>query len=311
LSDLKSELKQAALGFGADLVGVASLDRFSEVPDHQNPAAIFPDARAAIVLARRITRGTVRAIEEGTNYQTYELFGYHWLDTEFLAMTTFQTAEWLEDRGWEACPLFPWPPEAWPQGIAVREGQPAPNVYPDMELAAVAAGLGEIGWCRVLLTPQFGPLQRLQMILTDAPLEPDPLFEGKLCTKCQLCAVVCPLQAFDLEHEETVSIAGKTFDVAPINFSRCRRCPNGARANRYHSSGKPDRLAALCVRTCLAALDEAGKLEASFHHPFRRRDYWVLDLLGERPSSVSWEEVRGSGCADPSGFRAMEEGQDE
>lgn len=311
MSQLTQEFKQAARGFGADLVGIASLDRFADVPAQRNPAYIFPDAKAAVVLARRITRGTVRAVEEGTNWQTYELFGYHWLDTEFLALTTFESVEWLEDRGWEACPLFPFPPEAAPQGVPVREGQPAPNVFPDMDEAAVAAGLGEIGWCRVLLTPQFGPLQRLQMILTDAPLDPDPVFEGQLCSQCGVCAVVCPLHAIDAAKEDQITVAGRRFTVASVNYSRCRHCQNGARPNRYHGSGRPDRLAALCVRSCLAMLDQAGKLQGKFHQPFRQREYWALDVYGDAATPGDWDEVRATNCADPSGFRAADEGRDQ
>ncbi len=308
LASLTEQLKAAARAAGADLVGIAPLERFDGQPPERHPASIFPEARAAVVLARRITRGTVRAVEEGTNWQTYELFGYHWLDTEFLALTTFEVAEWLEDRGWEACCLFPFPPEAWPQGVAVRDGQPAPNVYIDMDIAAVAAGLGEIGWCRVLLTPQFGPLQRVQAIITDAPLEPDAMFGGEICTRCGVCAAVCPLGAIDAEREEEIRVAERSFTVAAIDWSLCRRCPNGARPNRYHSSGKPDRLAALCVRSCLAMLDQAGKLAAKFCQPFRRRDYWALDALG-RPSqpAVAWDEISATGCADPSGFRKADE----
>ncbi len=111
------------------------------MPPERSPLSIFPEMTAAIVIGRRITRGTLRGLEEGTNLGLYEQFGYSWLDTQFVALSTFEVGEWLEDRGWEAVPLFPFPTEAYPQGIAVREGAPAPNVYPDFDHAAVAAGL--------------------------------------------------------------------------------------------------------------------------------------------------------------------------
>ena len=307
MADLTAQLKEFARQAGADLVGIASIDRFADVPSHQHPASIFPDATAVVVIGRRITRGTIRAVEEGTNWQTYELFGYHWLDTEFLALTVFEVTEWLEDQGWEACPIFPFPLEAWPQGVPVRDGQPAPNVFIDLEYAAVAAGLGEIGWAQIFLSPQFGPLQRLQAIITDAPLTPDPLSQQRLCSVCGLCAAVCPLKAFDPSKEQTIRVAGMEFTVASIDFSLCRRCPNGARPNRYHPSGKPDRIAALCIRSCLAQLDESGKLQARFEQPFRRRDYWALDVLGRIAAVESWDDIKGTGCADPSGFREMEQ----
>lgn len=63
------------------------------------------------------------------NFSDYALFGKNW----------------LEDNGWEACPVFPNPSELGPQGVAVADGRPAPNVYPDFDYAAVACGLGKIG----------------------------------------------------------------------------------------------------------------------------------------------------------------------
>lgn len=299
------QVKEYAHQAGADLIGIASPDRFADVPADRNPLSIFPHAKAIIVVGRRITRGTLRATEEGTNLGAFEHFGYAWLDGEFIAMTTFEVVSFIEDAGWEATPLFPFPPEAHPQGVAVRENAPAPNVYPDFSYAAVAAGLGEISYHGVFLSPQFGPRQRLQLILTDAPLEADPLFEGSLCGQCGLCVESCPLGALDAGREETVTIAGKQMTVCAVDYSKCRACRNGASGNRYHPSGLPDRLAALCTRTCLDALERNGKLSNTFANEFRWRAPWALDAMGQ---SVKMEidDTKRTGCADPEGFRARE-----
>ncbi|MHB8993825.1 MAG: hypothetical protein ACYC63_01075 [Armatimonadota bacterium] len=274
------QVKEYAKQEGADLVGIASPERFADVPPERNPLSIFPHAKAIIVIGRRITRGTLRATEEGTNLGSYQMFGHSWLDGEFIAMTTFETVSFIEDNGWEATPLFPFPPEASPQGIAVREGAPAPNVYPDFDHAAVAAGLGEIGYCRIFLSPEFGPRQRFQVILTDAPLEADPMLERNICGGCGQCVSVCPLDAGDPSNEEVLDIAGKKMTVCAIDYSKCRTCQNGASGNRYHPSGKPDRLGALCTRTCVHVLDKSGKLGNKFATDFRERAPWALDAMG-------------------------------
>jgi epoxyqueuosine reductase len=298
------QVKEYARQAGADLIGIAPPERFADVPPERNPLSIFPHAKAIIVLGRRITRGTLRATEEGTNLGAFEMFGYSWLDGEFIAMTTFEVVSFIEDQGWEATPLFPFPPEAYPQGVAVREDAPAPNVYPDFEHAAVAAGLGEISYHGVFLSPQFGPRQRLQVILTDAPLAADPLFEGSLCGQCGRCVEVCPLGALDASQEQTLDIAGKQMTVCAVDYAKCRACRNGASGNRYHPSGKPDRLGALCTRTCLDALERGGKLGNTFTNEFRWRDPWALDSLGQ---PVQAEDAsKRTGCADPGGFRARE-----
>ena len=281
MAGLTTELKQFAQQAGADLVGVAPMDRFADVPAEQSPRSVSPEATSVVVIGRRITRGTLRGTEEGTNLDLYGMFGVSWLDTQFVAMTTFEVTEWLEDRGWEACPLFPFPPEAYPQGIAVREGAPAPNVYPDFDHAAIAAGLAEMGYLGVALTPEFGQRQRWQLILTDAPIEGDPLLDAGLNEACRECADACPLGAIDPDNEQTLTIAGREFTVAGINYSLCRSCKNGARPNPYHPTGKPDRLAAVCMRTCMTTLETSGKLTTDFATPFRVRPAWAFDKAGD------------------------------
>ena len=281
MSDLTREMKEYALASGADLVGVATPDRFADFPPERSPMSVFPEAQAVVVIGRRITRGTLRGTEEGTNLTLYGSFGLNWLNMQFLPLPTIEVTEWLEDRGWEATPLFPFPPEAYPQGVPVREGAPAPNVYPDFDHLAVAAGLAEMGYLGVALTPEFGHRQRWQIVITDAPLEGDPLLDAGLNDECRDCEDFCPLGAIDTSNEESIRIAGREFTVAGIDYSRCRKCPNGAQANPYHASGRPDRLAAVCMRTCMTRLEESGKLKTDFATPFRIRPTWGFDRAGD------------------------------
>lgn len=301
------QVKEHAKKAGADVIGIASTDRFADVPAEQSPLSIFPHAQSVIVLGRRITRGSLRGYEEGTHFNSYELFGSSLLDHDFNSMLTFEVVSLLEDNGWEAQPLFPYPTEAYPQGAPVAPDRPAPNVYPDMEYAAVAAGLGEIAAPNVLLTPRFGPRQRLQMIITDAPLEADPLVEEPICGKCGLCAESCPLGAIDTSVEEEICIAGKRMTVWKVDYAKCRTCRNGAYPNRYHASGKPDRLGAICMRTCVHKLEQAGKVSNTFNTPLRTREAWYIDQMGQTHTLPA--EPEGRGCNDPGGFRQAEEGK--
>ena len=62
----KEELKQYAKSFGADIVGITSLDRFEGVPAQMDPRFIMPEAKSMIVMGFRVMRGSLRGIEEGT-----------------------------------------------------------------------------------------------------------------------------------------------------------------------------------------------------------------------------------------------------
>ncbi|WP_066829776.1 MULTISPECIES: 4Fe-4S dicluster domain-containing protein [Collinsella] len=63
-------------------------------------------------------------------------------------------------------------------------------------LAAYYAGMGTIGDSHNLVTTQFGPRLRIVSILTDAPIEPDPMLEHDLCIHCEKCLRSCPVRAF-------------------------------------------------------------------------------------------------------------------
>ena len=272
--DLTGRLREHARQVRADLLGIAPIDRWQGVSAHQHPAAIFPEVRSVIVVGKRITRGALRGVEEGTQFHLYQLYGRDWLNNRVLATATLRMAEFLEDEGWEAVPLPNLPPEVPPLGIPVREGQPAPNVMLDFDQAAIRAGLAEWGYCGLVLTPQFGPRQRWQAILTDAELAPDPLLAQPVCDRQREHARFCPLGAIQPPGERLECICGKEMLVAAVEAARCRECKNGAFPNPHHSAGQPDRMAALCTRSCLAYLEASGRISNIFEQPFRKREPW-------------------------------------
>ena len=266
-----------------DLIGFAGKERFEGVDPQHNPFSIFPEANTVIMLGKRICRGALRGIEEGTNFGDYALFGKNWLEDEFLSIACYDLVRVLEDNGWEACPIFPNPAELGPQGVAVAEGRPEPNVYPDFDYAAVACGLGEIGMNGLLLTPRFGSRQRFHMIITDAVIESSPLLAESICDRCGKCAESCPLGAVDMANPTIIDICGKKMPVAKINYELCRICKNGACKNRFGTAAKPDRIAALCNRTCLCHLEEEGLLSNKFENAFRRREAWSVGGVNAAP----------------------------
>ncbi|NLF17125.1 MAG: hypothetical protein GX595_07695 [Lentisphaerae bacterium] len=263
----------------ADLIGIAPIERFDDVPANHHPRSIFPETRSVVVIGKRITRGTLRGVEEGTQFDIYGQYGLAWLKDRMLAVTTITLATWLEDHRWEACPIQDLDARIPPSGVAVRPDLPAPNVMIDVRQAAVRAGLGEVGLGGEILTPEFGPRQRFQLILTDAALTPTPMLTAPVCDRCGACVQSCPLDAF--KGEKALTIAGKTMTVADIDYGACRRCTNGARANGDHAAGLPDRLAAVCMRSCVHHLDEIRAGDAGFEQPFRKRDAWTRNAQGE------------------------------
>ena len=252
-------IKQAALAAGADLCGIAPMSRFDGAPDEMNPQKLFPEAKSCIGFVFRIPRGVQRGIEEGTQFYQYPSMAYGGINEIFAPAVLYQVGKLIEDEGYEAfvyrntgargvvsdmdgSPGNTLSPEeqieinenaktstAHHRSVQftrpTREGNTAPDLQFQFRIAAVACGLGEIGWSKMLLTPQFGPLQRVAFIFTDAELEYDEMYNGKpLCRKCGACVRECPggcIPAMNSGKTVSIQMEGKTIEWADIDMWRC------------------------------------------------------------------------------------------
>jgi hypothetical protein len=88
----------------------------------------------------------------------------------------------------------------------------------------VAAGLGQFGFSGLVLTPEFGPRQRLVSIITDAPLEGSPMYTGpELCQPkaCgYACIKACPTKA--MTGKVSLSIDGVKSQYARLKGVKCK-----------------------------------------------------------------------------------------
>jgi epoxyqueuosine reductase QueG len=283
------ELKAMAREAGADLVGIASVDRFAKEPAERNPLEIFPECQSVIVLGKRILRGSIRGIEEGTNFiSTYAQFGYEHAQITVLTSITFKVLCWIEEHGYDAVPLFGHKESETPLADPVAPGKPAPNVTVDWQFAAHAAGLAEFGFGGFILTPEYGTRQRIAMILTDKKLDADPILENTICKDCDECAKACPYGIINKSRTVKKGLSGYEKDVAVIDEDFCRNCKNGAFClpGTYNHV---DRIAAACGRACLACTE--SKIGQKFNHKFRMRSPWAVDITG-RSIDASGSESR-------------------
>lgn len=313
------KVKEYAKKCGADIVGIASMDRFEGAPKQMDPRYIFPDAKTMIVMGFRIFRGCLRGIEEGTFFSAYSGMGYAGINVVYQPVVLWNFCKMLEDEGYEAVPI----PNSFPWNGAVTSGQnpeetgklkkdwsrpvspekPAPDVFIQLRIAAVAAGLGEIGYSKMFLSPEFGPRQRLAGVITDAPLKPDPLFEGKICDRCMMCVKDCSVQAIPRDKTVKITVAGKELEWADIDFKKCSVgfCGGSKEHNPFmvtpedekgftqevgkaqeyklgpqYFYGRALEGARGCIRACMVHLEQQGKLKNAFKKPFRRHKPWKL-----------------------------------
>jgi epoxyqueuosine reductase len=75
----------------------------------------------------------------------------------------------------------------------------------------VMAGLGELSRLNRLISPEYGPLQRIFKIITDLPLAPTgPIDAGimRFCRTCKVCAEACPSRALSMDTEPSWEVVG-------------------------------------------------------------------------------------------------------
>jgi ferredoxin len=315
------QIKKCAKANGADIVGIGSTDRFEGAPPQMDPRYMFPDAKSVIVMGFRHFRGVFRGIEEGTFFTAYSAMGYAGINYIYQPLVLWNVSKIIEDAGYEALPL----PNVYlgintdasspnlgesgkmnPKVSApVEKSKPAPDVFIHIRIAAFIAGLGEIGFSKMFLSPELGPRQRLAAILTDAPLQADPLYEGKLCDKCMGCVKACSLQAIPRDKIVKIKVAGRDIEWADIDMRKCcngfsggSECANPFMITEedkqkfsdtwasFHHKVKPVYYyaralegASGCIRACMIHLEQQGKIKNLFKEPFRKRKPWRLQPI--------------------------------
>ena len=219
---LTEEVMTLAIELGADLVGIGPVERWKNAPKMLRPRAYLPSAKSVIVAA---IHHPDAVIEFGGRPTPHDQ-GPYWIQIAMnrkLDFISFNIAKFLEERGYKALP-FP-ASNIW----RYRPYKSIDTSYTTFSHrhAAVAAGLGELGWNGLLLTPEYGPRQRVVSIITDAPLEPTPMYEGPpLCDRCFRCVEACPMDVFrkDIKGYNIVKIENKTYVYPKINKWRCAWC---------------------------------------------------------------------------------------
>ncbi|MEI8247943.1 MAG: hypothetical protein WCI51_19045 [Lentisphaerota bacterium] len=218
---LTEKVKAEMLNYGMDLVGFGPVERWKNSPYLLSPQAILPESKTVIVGAIHITDTWA---EMGGEPEPQDHSPGGWMDqNSLLDRTAYRVVRLLNDHGHQAIAVVS--SNIW----RYREFEGIPSLFaPDLSHmhAAVAAGLAEIGWSGLAITPEFGSRCRFISIVTDAELVPTPMYDGPpLCDMCGECIRNCPSMAmktdFNSKKPHVVEIGGKTFKYANKNIWRC------------------------------------------------------------------------------------------
>ncbi len=182
---LTRKIKESARLFGADIVGIASLERFEKAPKGFHPRDLMPNAKSVLVMGKYFPLGVLRGNSKATVTKVYE--------TLFVALDqcAYRLSALIENQGGQALPNpADVPYYSWDKRKQHGKGDLSHRH------TAVLAGLGSLGKNSLLLTPEFGNRVNLTSVLTNFPLVENPPFGQDLCIAgCDRCLRSCPANA--------------------------------------------------------------------------------------------------------------------
>jgi len=224
---LTDEVKKLAKKLGAEIVGVASVERFKNAPLMHSPQGLLPTAKSVVVVGVIWLDASIELTEKEISEHFYNPYDICESQTNMngrLNSIVFNLSKLLEKEGYRSLPLPVTLYWRWRPYKTMKDPFAPPLVH---RYAAVAAGLGEIGWHESFISPEYGPRQRLNSLITEAPLRPDPIYEGPpLCDRCMECVKACPYDRFRKEVKgiKELEIGGKRFKIPITNKWRCHLC---------------------------------------------------------------------------------------
>ena len=218
--NLKEAVKEQAYKMGVDLIGFGNIARCEHAPIKMSPQGVFPGAKTVVVMG---IHHPDACIELGGEEHPQKIGPYsvQYLMNSRLDELSYRMATFLEEKGYGAIPICSsniWRYNKYKDLDAVF----APDV--SHIYMPVVAGLADMGYNGLALTPEYGARNRFVTVITDAVVAPDPLIPpGTLCDKCMLCRKHCPSQALskEIDGEKVLKIENYEYRFANKNLWRC------------------------------------------------------------------------------------------
>ena len=206
-------VKEILFGLGADLCGIAGIDRFHGAPAGYHPTDVFPACKSVISFGCRFPAGTLYCSSPVPYTRVRNS-----ITSKMDAMALDFCME-LEQYQ-VACVPVPANESQWDETTKRWRS------VVSQKHAAQAAGLGTIGRHSLLITPEFGSMIWLGAVLCEQELECDELKED-ICNNCNACVNICPVHALEHAELEQQTCWKYAFGDDPATQSwviRCHKC---------------------------------------------------------------------------------------
>ena len=178
-----TQVKKIMRSLGADLCGIASIDRFSDAPKGYHPLDVMPQCKSVISFGCRFPTATLLCNSHTPYTKVRNAI------TPKMDKIALDFCIEMERHGILCAPI--------PTNECEFDGSTKRSrSIISQKHAAEAAGLGTIGRHSLLITPEFGSMVWLGAVLCTAELEADEMKE-KICDNCNLCVNTCPINALE------------------------------------------------------------------------------------------------------------------
>ena len=218
---LEKEIALIAADGGADLIGFTTVEILSDGPPSADPRYLLPEARSVVSFAVALDP---EAIESFITKKTWKP---HCENRKAVDQRVYRVgdaiADYLQSLGHAAVNVEVnnnYRPEEGADDVTEMT-----EFHPEFSLryAALASGLGRLGWSGNLLTKQHGALVELGSVITSARLSPTPPIPDSEhpCDRCKMCSLVCPVSMIDSKESTTVTVAGITETISRKRPNTC------------------------------------------------------------------------------------------
>jgi epoxyqueuosine reductase len=215
------DIKKYAKCIGAEMCGIANVERFENAPLGFKPTDIYKDCKSVIAFLKTMPPDTILTDTPITYTHTSSTI-YLELDRIGLELCRI-----IERKGAHAVlvpcdtPYFYWNPETM-RGMGILS----------MRHTGYLAGLGILGRNTLLMNKKFGNMIHIGAILINTSLEADPIITDFSCPpKCKKCLDACSKKALDgitvdqyLCRQNSITETAKEYEIYVCN--KCRLvCP--------------------------------------------------------------------------------------
>ena len=222
MSGISAFLRSELLSQGADLAGFGDLSGV--------PGELRAGLPVGVCVAVKYPKEVIRGIAE---LPTREYLNWYNELNERLDCIVTHGAKVLREAGYQALAKTR-------EQVGYKEGG-YETLLPH-KTAATRAGLGWIGKCALLVTPQYGSMVRLSVILTNAPLNCAKPMNESQCGSCEACVKACPGGA----------VTGKAWSLGTpreVIFNPVK-CLETALARTKMSFGEARSICGKCIEVC-------------------------------------------------------------